>query len=150
MKMHTKNNTIFWCHKTFFSNSSGHDEIIKDIEMRVSITEWETNKRQTCRGFKDVDEVYLNGTTGRLHYRRWIELKPITTANRRTKNYTAIKKRWWCCFWIRLLFWNAVWIRIALILLVLLDLELEFCLHSLDCNSEGYHIWKTRNDRRTG
>jgi hypothetical protein len=36
MKMHTKINRYFDAIKRSLSNSSGHDEIIKDIEMRVS------------------------------------------------------------------------------------------------------------------
>jgi hypothetical protein len=36
MKMHTKLTRYFDAIKRSLSNSSGHDEIIKDIEMRVS------------------------------------------------------------------------------------------------------------------
>jgi hypothetical protein len=58
------------------------------------------------------------------------------------KNYTAIKKRddWWCSCWIRSLFWiDTVWIELH-ILLVLLDLELEFSYIILWLLLRGYNL----------
>jgi phage shock protein PspC (stress-responsive transcriptional regulator) len=79
----------------------------------------------------------------------------LLTSNTRTKNYTAIKKKGMIggvASGLGHYFGLDVWIRIALILLVLLDLELEFSLY--------HHLWivtlklilirKTRNDRGTG
>jgi hypothetical protein len=100
--------------------------------MRVSelLNEKLVNDKQVV-GLKDVDAViavmgqpedYIIEDEKGAHHN--------ATANTRTKNYTAIKKRGMIggvasglghYFGL-----DAVWIRIALILLVLLDLELEF------------------------
>jgi hypothetical protein len=87
-----------------------------------------TGKRQTSRRFKRCrciaviqpeDYIIEDELKGATSYN--------STANTRTKNYTAIKRNDWLCSGLGHYFGlDAVWIRIALILLVLLDLELEF------------------------
>jgi hypothetical protein len=54
--MHTKNYTLDAI-KRSLNNSSGQDEIIKDIEMRVSELLNEKKKSDKHVGLKDVDEV---------------------------------------------------------------------------------------------
>jgi hypothetical protein len=57
--------------KRSLSKSSGQDEIIKDIEMRVAelLTENQKTDKQVV-GLKKVDRDCRYGPTGRLHYRR--------------------------------------------------------------------------------
>jgi hypothetical protein len=64
-------NALFWRHKAIVSKSSGQDEIIKDIEMRVAelLTENQKTDKQVV-GLKEVDRDCRYGPTGRLHYRR--------------------------------------------------------------------------------
>ncbi len=112
--------------KRSLSNSSGHDEIIKDIEMRVSelLNEKLTNDKQVV-GLKDVDAVIA--VMGQPEdYIIEDELKGSTaynaTANTRTKKLYRDKEKGMIggvasglghYFGL-----DAVWIRIALILLV--------------------------------
>ncbi|TDE27921.1 PspC domain-containing protein [Flavobacterium ranwuense] len=112
--------------KRSLSNSSGHDEIIKDIEMRVSelLNEKQISDKHVV-GLKDVDEVIA--VMGQPEdYIIEDELKGSLTfsdhSNRRTKKLYRDKEKGMVggvssglghYFGI-----DAVWIRIALILLV--------------------------------
>ena len=83
--------------KRSLSNSSGHDEIIKDIEMRVSelLNEKQKSDKYVI-GLKDVDEVIA--VMGQPEdYIIEDELKGANTYNsnttRRTKKYTVTEKK---------------------------------------------------------
>jgi hypothetical protein len=96
--------------KRSLSNSSGHDEILKDIEMRVSelLNEKQISDKHVI-GLKEVDEMIAV-----MGQPRTISLKTkcrkrnhAKTRAEELKNCIVIKKRMLGgCSWIRLLFWG--------------------------------------------